>query len=161
MSRNALNHFLWVLIHSTQLQLISTCVWPLQVSSVPVPRTAWRCWRWCRFSGTPFQLITVEGHRDISFVQTSIQPVLQAPLWQWFLLFTPDIYLKTERSLRMPKPDLRCFKTVKLMSGLMNHKTSTVRWIIAVLFNYLFNVSLISMLGTAKIIFYHGFICLK
>lgn len=109
-SRNAPKHFLQVLIHSTQLQLIPTCVCPLRESSVPAPRTAWGCRGWCRFSGTPFQLVAAEGHRCSSFVQTSIKTVLQAPLWELSLLFTPDIFLKREKSLRMHKSDLRCFK---------------------------------------------------
>lgn len=88
--RNSHNHFLQLPIHSPEQCLMSTCVCPLKVSLAPAPRTAWGCPRWCRFSGTPPQIITVETQRCSSFEQNSIQTVLETALWQLLWLFTSE-----------------------------------------------------------------------
>lgn len=84
-SRKALNHFLQVLVHGTQVCLISTGS-SLPATLDPARRTAWGCQGHCRFSRPSFQLIRLEGHRCSSFVQAHKKTIVQASFFQVTIL---------------------------------------------------------------------------
>lgn len=121
-SRNWPNHFPQVLIHSTQLHLLSTCVCPpKRARSLPQGQPE-GCGGWCRSSGTPFHLIAVEVRRCSSFLQTTIMTVLQAPLWQLSLLFSRYLSQKGKISENAQVRSEMFQEGVKLISWLMNYK---------------------------------------